>query len=484
MSVFNGVEGHPHHGLFFVFTAFDNVRGFLSLDQAGEFCLIFRVKDNVLRAFHLVVVVRQCGVDFSVKARDAIGGMFELLRDRFPHGREIFREKLRVRLAHVIMAEAAGIRCLRFPAGLAKLSVGHDFPFFLVYTASTDMRTSFYQYTLPELRKLFAENGHSPSAADKLYNWYYKKFRDEGEVPDISKAARAFIAERIFFTLPDIHTVQSSAHDRTVKFLFKLSDGRTVETVLIPSNKRYGICLSSQVGCAMKCSFCHTGLQGLERHLGPHEIVGQFMAAKKWLEANRPDDQDLATIVFMGQGEPLHNFDSVKSACGIFLSQNGLCLAADKITISTAGFLPGLQRWKEEMPSVNIALSLHSVDHETRSKLIPINEAYPLSKVLAAIDEIPTAPNRFVVYEYLLVKEMTDTIEDARKLGELLKGKRAFVNLIPFNAFPGGKYERPSEERVDAFKRALDETGVTSLVRFTKGDDILAACGQLNSKGS
>lgn len=343
------------------------------------------------------------------------------------------------------------------------------------------MKTSFYQFTLPELDSFFQGNGLSPSLAGKLFNWHYKKFRNGPCEKDIAKAAQDFIEKNLSFELPEIHTIQKSSEDRTVKFLFRLHDGKMIETVLIPSNKRYGICLSSQVGCAMKCSFCHTGLQGFERHLGTHEIVGQFLAAKRWLTENRPDDCDLATIVFMGQGEPLHNFDAVKRACEIFLSQNGLSLAGEKITISTAGYLPGLLRWKEEMPDVNLALSLHSTDEVIRSELIPINTNYPLEKVLSAIDAIPRSPKRFVVYEYLLVKGLNDSDADAKKLGETLKGKRAFVNLIPFNAYPGGKYERPEASAVERFKSALDETGVTSLVRFTKGDDILAACGQLNS---
>jgi 23S rRNA (adenine2503-C2)-methyltransferase len=344
------------------------------------------------------------------------------------------------------------------------------------------VRTSFYQYTLPELRSLFEAHELSPSAAGKLFNWHYKKGRFEVCEKDIAKTTLDFISRNLSFALPEIDAAQMSGEDRTVKFLFRLEDGKKIETVLIPSNKRYGICLSSQVGCAMKCSFCHTGLQGLERHLQTHEIVGQFLAAKKWLTENRPLDSDIATIVFMGQGEPLHNFDSVRTACEIFLSQHGLCLAGDKITISTAGYLPGLERWKDEMPDVNIALSLHSLDPEKRNELIPINKKYPVEKVLEVIGLIPRSRKRFVVFEYLLAKGFNDSSADARELAMALKEKRAFVNLIPFNPFPGTKYERPDSAEVDAFKAILDEEGIACLVRFTKGDDILAACGQLNSK--
>jgi 23S rRNA (adenine2503-C2)-methyltransferase len=343
------------------------------------------------------------------------------------------------------------------------------------------MKSSFYQYTLPELQTLFKSHELTSTGASKLFNWHYKQRKSSSCLDDLSKTTQSFIADHLHFDLPTVDLVHES-EDRTVKFLFKFADDRKVETVLIPSNRKYGICLSSQVGCAMKCSFCHTGLQGLERHLQTHEIVGQLLAAQKWLTENRPADDQIATIVFMGQGEPLHNFDSVRKACEIFISQHGLCLAQDKITISTAGYLPGLERWKAEMPDVNIALSLHSTNTEKRNELIPINTKFPLSRVLEIVDKIPRTKKRFVIYEYLLAQGFNDSESDARELGETLKGKKAFVNLIPFNPFPGAKYGRPSTTEIDLFKSVLDTFGVPSLVRFTKGDDILAACGQLNSK--
>ena len=344
------------------------------------------------------------------------------------------------------------------------------------------MKTSFYQHTLSDLKALFESQNLPGSGPARLFNWHYKKRQTKACTEDIAKVSLEFIENHLSFDLPEIDTVQMSSDDRTVKFLFKLHDGKKVETVLIPSNKKYGICLSSQVGCAMKCSFCHTGLQGLERHLQTHEIVGQFLAAQRWLTEHRPEGDQIATVVFMGQGEPLHNFDSVRRACEIFLSQNGICLAEDKITISTAGYLPGLERWKAEMPGVNIALSLHSTIKEKRDELIPINQRYPIEKVLEVVKQIPKNRKRFVVYEYLLAKGFNDSEEDAEKLANAIKDDRSFVNIIPFNPFPGAKYERPTEEETHVFKSMLDERGVVSLVRFTKGHDILAACGQLNSK--
>ncbi|MBY0515454.1 MAG: 23S rRNA (adenine(2503)-C(2))-methyltransferase RlmN [Bacteriovoracaceae bacterium] len=343
------------------------------------------------------------------------------------------------------------------------------------------MKSSFYNYTLPELKDLFSNHNLHLSGPVKLYNWHYKQRKFNRCTEDLAKVSQSFILENLSFDLPVIDFVQLS-DDRAVKFLFKLHDGKKVETVLIPSKKKYGICLSSQVGCAMKCSFCHTGLQGLERHLETHEIVGQLLAAQRWLTENRPDDDKIATIVFMGQGEPLHNFDSVRRACEIFHTQNGLCFALDRITISTAGYLPGLLRWKEEMPDVNIALSLHSINTDKRNELIPINARFPVQEVLEVVNAIPRTKKRFVIYEYLLARGFNDSESDAKSLGAALQGKRAFVNLIPFNPFPGAKYERPTLPEIQAFKATLDEFGVPSLVRITKGDKILAACGQLNSK--
>jgi len=343
------------------------------------------------------------------------------------------------------------------------------------------MNTSFYDYTLKNLEQLFALHNLPASGPGRLFNWHYKQQRAAPCTEQLAKASQNYINENLHFDLPEIDISQES-DDGSVKFLMKLSDGKKIETVLISSANRYKICLSSQVGCAMKCSFCYTGTQGLSRHLKTYEIVGQYLVAQRWLSEHRPGDDRIGTIVFMGQGEPLHNFDAVKEACEIFLSQHGLSLAEDKITISTAGYLPGLKRWAAEMPKVNLALSLHSVDAEKRSELIPINEKYPLDEVLKVIDDIPRGKKRFIVFEYLLTKGFNDSLLDAQDLGKKLQGKKAFVNLIPFNPFPGSKYLRPEQHEVESFKKILDEMGIPTLVRFTKGDDILAACGQLNSK--
>jgi 23S rRNA (adenine2503-C2)-methyltransferase len=342
-------------------------------------------------------------------------------------------------------------------------------------------KPSFYQYTLPELNELFLNNKLPPTGPALLFNWHYKKRQSAPCVTDLAKISRKFVSEEFDFTLPVIDTIHES-QDKTVKFLFKLKDDLKIESVLIPFNNKYTICLSSQVGCAMKCSFCFTGTQGLKRHLATEEIIGQFIGAQKWLSENRPGDDKILNIVFMGQGEPLHNFDAVKKACEIFLSKNGLCLAPHKITISTAGYLPGLVRWKEEMPKVNIAVSLHSVIKEKRDKLIPINQRYPIEDVIKFAEAIPEGRTRFVTYEYLMIKNFNDSNEDAHITGKFLQGRNAYISLIPFNPFPGTEYERPMMKEVNDFKAILDSYQVPTLIRKTKGDEILAACGQLNTK--
>ena len=343
------------------------------------------------------------------------------------------------------------------------------------------MKPSFYDLNYADLETVINQHNLNPAAASVLFNWHYKKKETSQCLENISKPALAFFEQQFDYSLPEINTVQESTKDRTVKFLFKLKDHHKVETVLIPFNNKYSICLSSQVGCAMNCSFCFTGEQGLKRNLTTSEIVGQFLQAWRWLAANRPGEERILNIVFMGQGEPLHNFDAVKKACEIFLSPHGTSIGVQKITISTAGYIPGLKRWSEEIPGVNLALSLHSPFTEKRNELIPINKKYPLDEVLAYIDKVPLNKKQFITYEYILIKDFNDAPDDAKKLGAMLAGKRAYINLIPFNEFPGARYQRPDLDKVEQFKSVLDTFKIPTLIRGTKGDDVLAACGQLNS---
>lgn len=344
------------------------------------------------------------------------------------------------------------------------------------------LKQSFYDLSYADLERVIHQNNFNHSVASVLFNWHYKKKENTQCLDKMAKCAMDFFENNFDFSLPKIDRVHESKKDRTVKFLFKLTDNHKVETVLIPFHNKYSICLSSQVGCAMNCSFCFTGTQGLKRNLTTSEIVGQFLQAWRWLALNRPGEERILNIVFMGQGEPLHNFDAVKKSCDIFLSKHGTSIGVQKITISTAGYIPGLKRWSEEIPGVNLALSLHSPFEEKRNELIPINKKYPLDEVLATIDEIPLRKKQFITYEYILIKDFNDALDDAKKLGTILAGKSAYINLIPFNAFPDSDYQSPDVDTIEKFKEVLDTFKIPTLIRTAKGDDVLAACGQLNSK--
>jgi 23S rRNA (adenine2503-C2)-methyltransferase len=344
------------------------------------------------------------------------------------------------------------------------------------------LKPSFYDLNFFDLETVLRQHDLNESAASLLFNWHYKKKEKVQCTTNIAKESLAFFQDNYDFTLPEIDTVQESTKDRSVKFLFRLKDDQKIETVLIPFHNKYSICLSSQVGCAMNCSFCFTGKQGFHRNLTTSEIVGQYLQAWRWLAQNRSGEERILNIVFMGQGEPLQNFDAVKKACEIFLSQHGTSIAFQKITISTAGYIPGLKRWSQEIPGVNLALSLHSPFTEKRNELIPINKKYPLDEVLKIIDQIPLSKKQFITYEYILIKHFNDSPDDARELGTLLTGKRAYINLIPFNEFPGSHYQCPDLDTIERFKAGLDTFKIPTLIRGSKGDDVLAACGQLNSK--
>lgn len=344
------------------------------------------------------------------------------------------------------------------------------------------MKSSFYDYNYQELHENFLAQGINPKALNLVFSHHYKEKKTTPcSHHNLSKKAQEYIQSSFHFDLPEIEYV-NEASDSTVKFLIKLKDESKIESVLIPFQSKYTLCLSTQVGCAMKCSFCFTGTQGLKRNLSTAEIIGQYILAWNWLKTNRPEDHLLKNIVYMGQGEPLHNFEAVKKANQIFIDQHGTSIGIQKITVSTAGYLPGLKRWNEEMPGVNLALSLHAVNEEKRNQLIPINIKYPLPDILNYIDTIPLARKQYIIYEYLLIKNFNDTNEDAHLLGKLLQGKVAIINLIAFNPFPGTSYEKPSEKIIKNFQAIIESYNLPALIRTTKGDDVLAACGQLNTK--
>ncbi|MBF0367482.1 MAG: 23S rRNA (adenine(2503)-C(2))-methyltransferase RlmN [Oligoflexia bacterium] len=339
---------------------------------------------------------------------------------------------------------------------------------------------SIYNFTLETLTQHLQTQDcpHPKTAAIRIFHHLYRE-RKVGPLTEgqISKKAINYLAKSTSFDLAKTISVQESK-DFTVKFLIEFCDGERVETVLIPFPGRYAVCISTQVGCAMRCSFCFTGTQGLKRHLTSGEILSQYLIAWEWLECYRPRKAAQPKIVLMGQGEPLHNFEEVKKALLIFVSEQGMQLGTRRITLSTAGYLPGLKRFGE-LPLINIALSLHSPFNSIRSQIIPLNKSYPLEDILATIDSIPFKGNRAINFEYVLIDGLNNREEDARELAKILLGKKGIINLIPFNGFPGAVYERPSEERMAAFQGILSSLGIHATIRTTKGSDIFAACGQL-----
>jgi len=340
---------------------------------------------------------------------------------------------------------------------------------------------SIYAMNRNELNHFFESRGHSPLFTDFIYDNIYKDIHsDQINLDLLSKIAKKDVVDTFDFTLPKIKQAHESK-DGTVKFLIQFEDGLSVETVLIPFFKKYTVCLSTQVGCAMNCQFCFTATQGLQRNLKSHEIVGQYIKAWQYLKETRPNSAKKPNIVFMGQGEPLHNFEELKKTLQIMTDTKALELGPRQITLSTVGFLPGLQRWTE-LPPVNLALSLHSPFEEERKKLIPLNAKYPLKEVLAELNKLPLKKRQFITLEYLLIKDFNDSENHAEELSKVLPKNKVIVNIIPFNPWPGSQFKRPCIETVDQFKSYLVNRDMRTMIRTTKGDDILAACGQLKSK--
>ncbi len=264
------------------------------------------------------------------------------------------------------------------------------------------------------------------------------------------------------------------SEDGTAKFLWELGDGETIESVLIADDDRLTLCISSQVGCALRCAFCLTGTLGLQRNLEPHEIADQILSAAR-LVAPRA----ITNIVLMGMGEPLMNFENVAEA--LWRMTDWMRIPPRRITLSTAGVVPKIAELAKKAPMVNLAISLNATTDAVRDRIMPINKTYPLKQLLSACRDFPLPPRRRITFEYVLLKGVNDTPEDAKRLNELLRGILAKVNLIPFNPFPGAPFERPEDRRVQAFQELLTGKHMTTLIRRSKGQDILAACGQLRA---
>jgi len=311
--------------------------------------------------------------------------------------------------------------------------------------------------------------------ADQLLNWIYERYASSlDEITEFSKDLRASLGEISYIgSLTVVKRQQSS--DGTEKFLFGLEDGQTVESVLIPDKDRLTLCISSQVGCAMGCSFCLTGKSGLIRNLRAWEILDQILSVNRLIKPKK-----ITNIVLMGMGEPLANFEEVVDALKRIISFIGI--SKRKITLSTAGLVPKILELPKMAPDINLAISLNATTDTVRDRLMPVNRKYPIRSLLDACRRYPLKPRRMITVEYVLISGINDSVEDARRLVRLLKGLRCKVNLIPLNPHEGSILQRPSDVSVLAFQRVLTDNNMTALIRVSKGQDILAACGQLKGK--
>ncbi len=329
-----------------------------------------------------------------------------------------------------------------------------------------------------ELEATFASLGEKPFRARQLMRWLYGRLvTDPQEMTDMSAALRAVIAARGDLRLPVIDACQASA-DGTTKWRLAAGDGQVVETVFIPEEGRGTLCVSSQVGCALDCSFCATGRQGFNRNLSAAEIIGQVVLASRELGpvAGRPP---VTNVVFMGMGEPLANFRAVVQACQVLTDDFGFQLSRRRVTVSTSGLVPQIRRLQAET-NVALAVSLHAPDDALRNELVPINRRHPIAELLAACWDYAEATAAVgITFEYTLLAGVNDSEVQARRLAALLANRPAKVNLIPFNPFPGTQYRRSSPEAIQRFRQVLLDRGIMTITRRTRGDDIAAACGQL-----
>jgi 23S rRNA (adenine2503-C2)-methyltransferase len=328
-----------------------------------------------------------------------------------------------------------------------------------------------------------AQFGAEPFRASQLWHWiYHRGVTDFTAMTSLSKPFREKLAARYELLRPTVAHALTSL-DGTRKWLLRFCDGEEIETVHIPDEYRGTLCVSSQVGCTLSCSFCHTGTQRLVRNLAPEEIVGQVMIARDILgEWPSPqDDRQVTNIVLMGMGEPLYNYENVSAALKIIMDPEGLSISRRKITLSTAGVVPLIRRCGAEL-AVNLAVSLHAVRDDVRNRLVPLNRKYPIAELLDACRTYPGAKNaRRITFEYVMLKGVNDSAADARELVRLLAGIPAKVNLIPFNPWPGAPYQCSSDETIASFSDIVFAAGYSAPVRTPRGRDILAACGQLKS---
>jgi 23S rRNA (adenine2503-C2)-methyltransferase len=340
---------------------------------------------------------------------------------------------------------------------------------------STDTRIDIAETELHELEQALADLGHPRFHGRQIFQWVHTRgVTDFALMSDLGRDLRAQLALQCRVSTPVVERLERSK-DGTTKLLLRLADGKHIESVYIPDTPAQTFCISTQVGCAMKCAFCLTGKMGLDRNLTAGEIAGQVRVLAR--ELGMLDTR--FNMVLMGMGEPLHNYDATMKALRILADEHGFGMSGRRMTLSTVGVLPALERLATEPLMPNLAISLHSTTEEQRDLLVPINRKYGLKEVLDACRRFPLKRRERITFEYVMLQEVNDTPEDARRLVRLLHGIRGKVNLLPLNEAAGIPFDRPSDDRVNHFARILSEHGITVSVRKSRGRDIRAACGQL-----
>ncbi|WP_281785561.1 23S rRNA (adenine(2503)-C(2))-methyltransferase RlmN [Uruburuella suis] len=341
------------------------------------------------------------------------------------------------------------------------------------------MKTNLLNFDLAALTQHFAEMGEKPFRAKQVMRWMHQSGASSfDDMTDLAKSLRAKLNEQACIGVPDLMVSQKSL-DGTRKWLLDVGTGNGVETVFIPEAERGTLCISSQVGCALECTFCSTGRQGFNRNLSTSEIIGQLWWANKAMGVTPKNERVISNVVMMGMGEPLANFDNVVAALSIMLDDHGYGLSRRRVTVSTSGMVPQMDRLKDVMP-VALAVSLHASNDAVRDEIVPLNKKYPLKSLMAACQRyLVKAPRDFITFEYVMLDGINDKAQHARELIELVRDVPCKFNLIPFNPFPNSGYERSSNENIRVFRDILQQAGFVVTVRKTRGDDIDAACGQL-----
>ncbi len=334
------------------------------------------------------------------------------------------------------------------------------------------------------LAEFFAARGEKPFRARQLMQWIYQRYvTDFDGMTDLSKKLREKLKQDAAIVLPAVQSRHDSA-DGTVKWLFATDCGQAVETVFIPEPGRGTLCISSQVGCALDCAFCATGAQGFNRNLTSAEIIGQVIVANNELPRRDNGEPAVTNVVFMGMGEPLANYRNVVPVLELLISDWALGLSRRRVTISTSGIVPHIDKLGDDC-NVSLAVSLHAPNDELRDRIVPINKLHPIRELLAACWAYAAKhSNRFITFEYVMLRGVNDSLAHADELHDLLRGKPAKVNLIPFNPFPGTVFKRSSAETIRHFQDRLRQRGIVATTRRTRGDDIDAACGQLSGEVS